>query len=546
MLAACVPGTPKGPRSSAPPAPTESGETPESASGSSQPTATRSPDSSTTEPAAGEASTSPATDAEQESDEEKQQRKRRNILLKTVYDDRAVGEDQTVLVEAELGIYENEDLERYVRSVALRLLRHAPSRPFDWKFKIVDQRVPNAFALPGGKIYVSRGLLALVNSEDELAAVIGHEITHSAERHAAGRIEHARRISPLTIGYRRAATIAAYGREHERDADRGGQILAAKAGYDPNGIATFLRKLDASERYEVGWSRLPSFLSTHPTSPERSALASQRAAGLSWERVRGVAAGQPYGYRGKIDGLVLGDDPAGGLFKDGRFVHPDLRFSLRFPPGWTTANSPQAVSAMAPARDAEASLTVVGEAGQLEKAVDDFFEENADGMAMKVLERRPVQIRGISGIRIVGKARGLHVEMAFFEHAGLTFRLTLLSVKGAAGKYRGRTNAFMQSFRPLDSHGIYSLEVTRLRIARALQNETLEQLSKRTHNDLELVYTGVLNDLFASTQLAKGQAIKIGLGEPYFPKSKREDETKETTEGDPNPNPLPAPGAAVR
>jgi hypothetical protein len=104
----------------------------------------------------------------------------------------------------------------------------------------------------------------------------------------------------------------------------------------------------------------------------------------------------------------------------------------------------------------------------------------------------------------------------------------------------------MQSFRPLDSDGIYSLEVTRLRIARALQDETLEQLSNRTHNDLELGYTGVLNDLFASTQLAKGQVIKIGLGEPYFPKPKKEGETRDTTEGDPNPAPPPAPDTAVR
>ena len=106
-------------------------------------------------------------------------------------------------------------------------------------------------------------------------------------------------------------------------------------------------------------------------------------------------------------------------------------------------------------------------------------------------------------------------------------------------KYRGRANAFIQSFRPLDEDGIYSLEVTRLRIARALQDETLEQLSSRTHNDLELVYTGVLNDLFASTRLAKGQAIKIGLNEPYFPKPKKPDEAKETTAGGP-------PGAVVR
>ena len=122
---------------------------------------------------------------------------------------------------------------------AVRLLRHAPQRPFEYEFKILDQTVPNAFALPGGKIYVSRGLLSLASSEDELAGVLGHEITHAVERHAAGRIEHASRLNPFIIGLMRAAEIAEYSRDQERDADRGGQILAAQAGYDPVGIATF-------------------------------------------------------------------------------------------------------------------------------------------------------------------------------------------------------------------------------------------------------------------------------------------------------------------
>ena len=453
------------------------------------------------------------------------------IVLKTVYDDKRVGEDQHGAIEAELGLVEDEELLEYVHSIGIRLLRHAPPRPFDYEFKVVDQRVPNAFALPGGKIYVSRGLLALVQSEDELAGVIGHEITHAAERHTAARIDYASRINPFSIGLIRAATIAAYGRDQERDADRGGQILAARAGYNPSGIATFLRKLDAADRYEIGWSRLPHFLATHPTSPERSTLASDRAAGLVWERQPGIADALPFAYYSMIDGLILGDNPAGGLFEGSRFVHPDLRFAIRFPQGWTTINSQQAVGAVSPSRDAEATLTVEGQGTDIEKVVDEFIDREVDGAHVKVRTRRAVKLGELPAIRIEGRSSmglvGLSVQMTFVAHEGLVYRLSVLSLASAASKYRGRARAFAHSFRPLDDAAARSLKVTRLRIARAHENETLEALSLRTQNEVELVYTGVMNDLYASTALAKGRSIKIGLAEPYIPRPKEDEASAE-------------------
>ena len=462
---------------------------------------------------------------------EERESKPGRIVLKTVYDDKRVGEDQHGAIEAELGLVEDEELLEYVRSIGIRLLRHAPPRPFDYEFKVVDQRVPNAFALPGGKIYVSRGLLALVQSEDELAGVIGHEITHAAERHTAARIDYASRINPFSIGLIRAATIAAYGRDQERDADRGGQILAARAGYNPSGIATFLRKLDAADRYEIGWSRLPHFLATHPTSPERSTLASDRAAGLVWERQPGIADALPFAYYSMIDGLILGDNPAGGLFEGSRFVHPDLRFAIRFPQGWTTINSQQAVGAVSPSRDAEATLTVEGEGTDIEKVVDEFIDREVDGTHVKVRTRRAVKLGELSAIRVEGRAWNglvlLSVQMTFVAHEGLVYRLSVLSLANAASKYRGRARAFAHSFRPLDDAAARSLKVTRLRIARAHENETLEALSLRTHNEMELVYTGVMNDLYASTTLAKGRSIKIGLAEPYIPRPKEDEASAE-------------------
>ena len=474
-----------------------------------------------------------------ESSEEADEPRSGRIVLKTVYDDKRVGDDQSKVIEAELGLVKDEALIEYIRSVGIRLLRHAPARPFDYEFKIVDQSVPNAFALPGGKIYVSRGLLALVESEDELAGVIGHEITHAAERHSAALIDYARRFNPFAIGYLRAGAIAAYSREEENDADRGGQLMAAKAGYDPTGIAKFLRKLDASERYEVGWSRLPYFLATHPTSPKRAALASDRAAGISWERQSGVAADSPLAYYSKIDGLVLGDDPAGGLFVDGRFIHPDLGFSIRFPRGWTTMNGFDAVSAISPARDAQATLTIEGEGTDIGQVVDEFIKNEVDGVRVRVRERRHVKLGDLPAIRIEGTASaglgGLVHQMTFVAHQGYVYRLSVIAA--SATKYRGRGRAFAHSFRPLDDAGLYSLEVTRLRIARARANETLQGLSERTHNELELVLTGVMNDLFASSTLEKGTPIKIGLTEPFLPKPKEE----AVSEGDQEANADPGP-----
>lgn len=475
------------------------------------------------------------SEAEEKADEKKKKRPQR-IVLETVYDDRRVGNDQTAQVEAELGLVKDEKLERYVRDIAIRLLRYAPTLPFDWEFKIVDQTVPNAFALPGGKIYVSRGLLALVETEDELAGVLGHEITHSAERHAAARVEQIKRLNPFTIGLFKAAKIAAYGRDQERDADRGGQILAAKAGYDPIGIATFLRKLDAAQRYEVGGARIPHFLATHPTSPERSALASDRSTGLTWKPVPTVAADQPYGYYSMIDGLIIGDDPAGGIFQEERFVHPELRFTLRFPAGWKTMNSVQAVSAISPEGNAQASLTVEGKSDDLEEVVDDFLEREVDGMKVRVHDRTKIRLGELPAIRIEGTASGpgpsLSVQMTFVAYGDLAYRLTVLSLPRAANSYRGRARAFAKSFRPLDEAETYSLEVTRLRLARALPNETLDALSSRTQNELEIAFTGVMNAAFPNTRLRKGQLIKIGLPEPYLPKPREKAQDEEAVEGE--------------
>ena len=153
--------------------------------------------------------------------------KPKRTVLVTAYDDARVGQEASRAVAAQIGLLEDPALDAYVNEIGRTLLRGIPRRPFAYQFAVVDQFEPNAFALPGGYVFVSRGLLALANSEDELANVVGHEITHAARRHAAAQQELTRRQNPLLLGWMRTAHLASYGRDMEREADRGGQMLAA-------------------------------------------------------------------------------------------------------------------------------------------------------------------------------------------------------------------------------------------------------------------------------------------------------------------------------
>jgi len=169
---------------------------------------------------------------------------------------------------------------------------------------VVDQDAPNAFALPGGYIFVSRGLLVLSNSEDELANVLGHEIVHVARRHAAAR-QSLMRDLPAIFRYAAMGQVSAYSREQEREADRLGQGLSGVAGFDPQGMADFLRDLDYTERLRLGHSRMPGYLDTHPTTGERVAAAATRAQSVSWKRQPPIAGGHN-AYLRRLDGLVVG------------------------------------------------------------------------------------------------------------------------------------------------------------------------------------------------------------------------------------------------
>jgi predicted Zn-dependent protease len=302
---------------------------------------------------------------------------RREFTLVTADQELAIGRDGYGATVTEYGKYDDVALAAYVDTIGNRLARASERPDLQWHFTVLDDPMINAFAMPGGYIYVTRGILAHLNSEAQLAGVLGHEIGHVTARHSAKHITQ-QQIAGLGMAvagafsttfqqYSGAAQQALgllmlkYSRDDETQADELGIRYATAAGYDPREIpATYAMLKRVSQR---GGSSLPFYLSTHPDPGNReehtAALAGQAVAGKANLLVRGHA------YLDHLRGLVFGEDPRGGWFDGARFTQPQMGFEMEFPAGWKTQNGRASVAAAEPQQHGGMQLSLAGNAGTL-------------------------------------------------------------------------------------------------------------------------------------------------------------------------------------
>jgi predicted Zn-dependent protease len=436
--------------------------------------------------------------------------------LDSTYDDRDAGREAAKGVEAQIGLLGDAGLDAYIQGIGDKLLRAIPNRPFAYQFRVVDQVEPNAFALPGGHIFVSRGLLALANDEDELACVIGHEIGHVAKRHSAASQGAARGQFPLLNPMLRAGRMAAYTRDLERSADHDGLILCSAAGYDPRGLARFLESLMTYEKLQGGGAgvRSAGYFDTHPLSSERSTVARVEATELRWKRDPKLT--DPRGaLLAHIDGLPVGQRPETGVFIGDVFLHPGLGFKLRFPRGWRRQNTPQAVGAQSARGDAVVFLMGDVPPGEPRAVAERWAADNVHGMG-QVEKGGPFAVGGLPAWRldVAGSAGGAPMRsyITFIPFSKAIWRITGAAV---ADKDLQATVATTRSFRALGDEDLAALRETRIAIVNADAGEGLSDLTARTSNAWSSYETAVYNGLQPSHRFAGGESVKIARQSRY-------------------------------
>jgi predicted Zn-dependent protease len=456
------------------------------------------------------------------------------LLLMSEQTEQRLGDEAARQVEAQLGFVDDEELTSYVEALGKRLASYSPRQDVEYSFHVVEMEEPNAFALPGGYIYVSRGLLALANSEAELAGVLAHEIGHVAARHAAQRDTRIKVVTLLTLlGIAAAAAggdgsgvgatqllgqglIAAYSRSQESQSDRIALELTSKAGIDPAGMANFLRALDYTTRLQTGASRRAGFFDSHPSTPERLAEATTRAQVLHWTPDFSFAVSRA-AFLQKLDALVVGPAAREGVFRENHFLHADLGFALRFPHGWNTFNTRAQVIAVAPSRDAIAMLELQGPGADPRAAAVEYSA--VQGVSYH--NAAPILIGSLPAFRARARmpspAGLVDAMITWIAFDGQIYRLAAGSLSGSFPKYQGIFRSFARGFRPLRDEDRQDIGELRLRVVHALGGETLSELSERTDNGWDLNETAVFNSLFAGEPLVAGQPVKIARREIYTP-----------------------------
>ncbi len=458
----------------------------------------------------------------------------RELILMSPEREAELGRAAAKQVADEMGLVDAEDLNTYVRAIGARIASASPRTDVEYRFHIVDMPEANAFALPGGYIYVSRGILALVNSEDELANVIAHEVAHVAARHSAQRETRAAGVGLLAVlgtiaaavagGAEAAETvgqlgqiagaglIASYSRDQERQADAVGQALAAQQGWDPGAMATFLRSLerDVALRHEGG--RNPSFFDSHPSTPERIRNTAARARELAHGPSQSLAVGHGE-FLARIEGTLVGSNPAGGVFDDNRFLHPDLDFHLRFPDGWSTTNTPAFVGGMPEDGSALIKLELQGPGSDPETAAREFLQ----GAALEPVEGGEGQVGSLYRVVAVAQTQQgqIAVDLFWAAHRAHIYRLSGVTATTRYREYAPLFERTAQSFRPLTGPERASVRKITLRVAVARPGETLDELSARSGNTWSVEETAVANSLEPDARLRAGQRLKIAVAEPY-------------------------------
>lgn len=419
------------------------------------------------------------------------------------------------------GAYSNPRLEDKLNATVEKLVAASERPDLAYKVTILNSSAVNAFALPTGQLYVTRGLLALANDTSEVASVLSHEMAHVIARHAAIREDQIRqaalvnRVASDVLGDPQSTALAlakskialaTFSRGQEFEADGIGVGISARAGYDPFGATRFLTAMGRNAELRGGSKadpRTQEFLSSHPATPERIANATLNA---RQHATPGATARARNEYLRLLDGVVYGEDPSEGFVRGRRFLHPKLGFTFTAPEGFMLENTPQAVFGVRDGGELALRLDVVRIPAEqkLTEYLAAGWIENIDATSIE-----EVTINGFRGATATAKGDPWGFRLYAIRFGSEVYRF-IFAAKNKSAELDRQFRESVASFRRMSNAEIRRARPLRIRTVTVTARDSVESLAARMAvPDKAVERFRVLNGLDANEAPRPGDMVKL-------------------------------------
>ena len=454
---------------------------------------------------------------------------KKEFMLVSSNQEQAMGDQADPGIVASFGLYQDDALQSFIntKGKAMGKVSHMPDQ--EYKFRILDSPVVNAFAVPGGYVYFTRGIMAHFNNEAEFAGVLGHEIGHITARHSAkqqtsqmaGQValiggliaSDAVRGMANELSQGMGLLFLKFGRNHESQSDELGVEYSTKIGYDSHEMADFfqtLQRLSAKSGHSI-----PDFLSTHPNPVNRYAKVHQMSDAMQSQLGLSKLKVNRDEYLRRIDGIVYGEDPRQGYVENGIFYHPELKFEFPVPYNWQVVNSPTQVQ-MAPQDGKAAIIFTLAQ----ENTLDAAAQAAAKNFNFNVVESQRTEVNGLPALAMVSDQQPQEGQQTqqqavprilsyFIQYNNLIYVFHGVSDKNDFNNYTTEFKTTMTRFAQLRDPSKMNVQPNRIKIEKVASQATLRDVLTRygTPQD-QLEELAIVNGMQLTDVVAAGQLIK--------------------------------------
>ena len=449
---------------------------------------------------------------------------KKQLVLMSEAQEISMGKSSDPQITAFFGVYEDPKLQQFIteKGMEMAAISHRPN--LNYEFKIVDSPVINAFAVPGGFVYFTRGIMAHFNNEAEFAGVLGHEIGHITARHSviqqrnqllgqlgmiAGVIlmpELSDFVEPMSQGMQLA--LLSFGRDAERQSDELGVEYSSKIGYDAVEMAGFFQTLERQQA-KSGGNEIPDFLSSHPSPAERNVTVARLA--TEWQEKLNLenADVNRESYLRRIDGLVLGEDPKQGFVENNLFYHPVLKFSFPIPADWNLQNTPQQVQ-MAPKSGEAIIRLTLAKGNSLQEAAASLIEQ----YKLEMVESNEVRINGLPAVVFIAdqkqEQQSIRVNASLIQFGENIYAILGITTLPKFPTYQAFFKATMNGFQELRDTEKLNRKPDVVRIKTVPRTMTLQAALKHFNMpEARMDELAILNGMALDDTTEKGMLLKV-------------------------------------